>query len=38
MAEYLDNHLKDDLLVAFVAGSLGSGEEIRYSDFDGLSS
>jgi len=36
MAEYLDTYLKDDLLVAFVAGSLGTGEEIRYSDFDGF--
>jgi len=36
MADYLENHLKDDLLAAFVAGSLGTGEEIRYSDFDGI--
>ena len=36
MMEYLKNHLKNDLFSAFVHGSLGTYEEITYSDFDAL--
>jgi hypothetical protein len=36
MAEYLRRHCREDLLGAWVHGSLGSGEETGYSDFDGL--
>jgi len=34
--DYLENHLKNDLLGAYVHGSLGTYEEIEYSDFDAL--
>ena len=33
---YLDRHLKDDLYGAYLHGSLGTYEEIPYSDFDAL--
>jgi hypothetical protein len=33
---FLDEHLKDDLIGAYVHGSLGTSEEIAYSDFDAL--
>jgi len=36
MQKYLNSYLSDDLLGAFVHGSLGTYEEIDYSDFDGL--
>jgi hypothetical protein len=36
MREYLARHLEADLAAAFVHGSLGTYEEIPYSDFDGL--
>jgi predicted nucleotidyltransferase len=36
MMSFLSEHLKDDLIGAYVHGSLGTGEEIAYSDFDAL--
>jgi len=36
MKSFLNQHLKDDLAVAYVHGSLGTYEEILYSDFDAL--
>lgn len=36
MIDYLSNNLSDDLINAFVHGSLGTYEEISYSDFDAL--
>lgn len=36
MMEYLASNLKEDLLGAYVHGSLGTHEEIAYSDFDAL--
>jgi hypothetical protein len=36
MIHYLDLNLSDDLLGAYVHGSLGTYEEIPYSDFDAL--
>ncbi len=36
MSAYLGEHLSDDLYAAFVHGSLGSYEEMSYSDFDAL--
>jgi hypothetical protein len=36
MIEYLDESLKEDLVGAYVHGSLGTYEEILYSDFDAL--
>ena len=36
MMSYLERHLKNDLLGAYIHGSLGTGEEIPYSDFDAL--
>jgi len=36
MSEFLLKHLKGDLLGAYVHGSIATGEEILYSDFDGL--
>lgn len=36
MMEYLDRHLKRDVIGAYVHGSLGTCEEIAYSDFDAL--
>lgn len=36
MMSFLSGHLKDDLIGAYVHGSLGTYEEITYSDFDAL--
>lgn len=36
MMEYLASRLKEDLYAAYVHGSLGTGERIKYSDFDAL--
>jgi len=36
MMNFLSEHLKDDLIGAYVHGSLGTYEEIAYSDFDAL--
>jgi len=36
MVNYLEIHLRDDLVGAYVHGSLGTYEEISYSDFDAL--
>ena len=36
MINYLSEHLKEDLIGAYVHGSLGTYEEIPYSDFDAL--
>lgn len=36
MMNFLNKHLKDDLIGAYVHGSLGTGEEVAYSDFDAL--
>jgi hypothetical protein len=36
MMEYLDRHLKQDVLGAYAHGSIGTYDEIAYSDFDGL--
>ena len=36
MRAYLTRHLGEDLVGAYVHGSLGTGEEIAYSDFDAL--
>ncbi|NIM17572.1 MAG: hypothetical protein GTO45_36625 [Candidatus Aminicenantes bacterium] len=36
MMEFLSGHLSEDLLGAYVHGSLGTYEEINYSDFDAL--
>lgn len=36
MKVYLQTHLADDLAGAYILGSLGTGEEIAYSDFDAL--
>lgn len=36
MIKYLDEELKDDLFAAVLHGSLATGEEKSYSDFDGL--
>ena len=36
MIQYLNQHLRDDLYGAYVHGSLGTGDEIAYSDFDAL--
>lgn len=36
MRAFLERHLSEDLRGAYVHGSLGSGEEVAYSDFDGL--
>ena len=36
MIKYLDERLKEDLVGAYVHGSLGTYEEILYSDFDAL--
>ena len=36
MVNYLSEHLKEDLIGAYVHGSLGTYEEIPYSDFDAL--
>lgn len=36
MRDYLKRRLESDLMGAFVHGSLGTGEEVAYSDFDAL--
>jgi len=36
MMNFLSEHLKDDLIGAYVHGSLGTYEEVAYSDFDAL--
>jgi len=36
MMNFLSEHLRDDLIGAYVHGSLGTYEEIAYSDFDAL--
>jgi len=36
MSSYLRNNLKDSLVGVYVHGSLGTNEEIAYSDFDAL--
>ena len=36
MSAYLQAHLSEELAGAYVLGSLGTGEEIAYSDFDAL--
>ncbi len=36
MMKYLEENLKNDLVGAYVHGSLGTSEEISYSDFDAL--
>jgi len=36
MMEYLSNNLSGDLAGAYIHGSLGTGEEEEYSDFDAL--
>ena len=36
MAKYLTTYLREDLVGAYVHGSLGTYEEIAYSDFDAL--
>ncbi|MCG8605267.1 nucleotidyltransferase domain-containing protein [bacterium] len=36
MQEYLSANLKDDVVGAYVHGSVATGEEIPYSDFDAL--
>lgn len=36
MMSFLSEHLKDDIIGAYVHGSLGIGEEVAYSDFDAL--
>lgn len=36
LGNYLKDHLQDELVDAFVHGSLGSDEEVNYSDFDAL--
>src|SRR5262245_25938389 len=36
MQEYLRHHLEESLAEAVVHGSLGTGEEMAYSDFDAL--
>lgn len=36
MVRYVDEELKDDLYAAVLHGSLATGEEKSYSDFDGL--
>jgi len=36
MINYLSEHLEEDLIGAYVHGSLGTYEEIAYSDFDAL--
>ena len=36
MREYCERHLKSDIVGAYVHGSLGTYEEIPYSDFDAL--
>lgn len=36
MMSFLSEQLKDDLIGAYVHGSLGTGEEVAYSDFDAL--
>lgn len=36
MMSYLGEHLREDLVGAYVHGSLGTHEEIAYSDFDAL--
>lgn len=36
MVSFLSEHLKDDLIGAYVHGSLATCEEIAYSDFDAL--
>jgi len=36
MSQYINKHLKDDLLGAYVHGSLGNYDDIAYSDFDAL--
>jgi len=36
MMEYVEQHLKQDVIGAYVHGSLGTYEEIAYSDFDAL--
>ena len=36
MMSFLSEHLKEDLIGAYVHGSLGTYEEIPYSDFDAL--
>lgn len=36
MTAYLQAHLSGDLAGAYILGSLGTGEEIAYSDFDAL--
>ena len=36
MMEFLDRNLRNELLGAYIHGSLGTYEEIPYSDFDGL--
>jgi hypothetical protein len=36
MKSYLEQNLKNDLMGAYIHGSLGTYEEIPYSDFDGL--
>jgi hypothetical protein len=36
MMNFIDKNLKNDLYGAYVHGSLATGEEIKYSDFDGI--
>lgn len=36
ITEYVQSELQDDLVAAIVHGSIGTNEEIGYSDFDGL--
>lgn len=36
MMSFLEEHLREDLIGAYVHGSLGTYEEIAYSDFDAL--
>lgn len=36
ISEYLKSKIKNDLVGVYVHGSIGTGEEIAYSDFDGL--
>jgi len=36
MMDFIDKNLKNDLYGAYIHGSLATGEEIPYSDFDGI--